>query len=193
MAIPGLGVEAPVKHFRTYTNPGPNKQHFADTCEIWKAARATSAAPSFFPAIEVDGVCYADGGLGYNNPAPLVLEEAKSLWGPNLRIGCFLSLGTGKIPDELHQISHWEQLPRVLRILKDIALSCESAHHDLKNRHDITQYGYLRWNPILNKNIGMDQWEKMSSLEQIAQKHAMESREDLDTVIQTMNSLSHHH
>src|ERR1700731_2295324 len=38
---------------------------------IWQAARATSAAPTFFAPVVIDDVRYADGGTGYNNPADL--------------------------------------------------------------------------------------------------------------------------
>ena len=36
--------------------------------KIWEAARATSAAPSYFPSLKVGGYELVDGGLGANNP-----------------------------------------------------------------------------------------------------------------------------
>lgn len=53
-------------HFRTYVNKNVNDS-FND-CTIWEAGRATSAAPTYFPSMNVDGFDYVDGGLGFNNP-----------------------------------------------------------------------------------------------------------------------------
>jgi patatin-like phospholipase/acyl hydrolase len=53
-------------HMRTYQNP-----RVAQSCsehKIWQAARATTAAPTYFPRMELDGCEYIDGGVGYNNP-----------------------------------------------------------------------------------------------------------------------------
>ena len=61
---------------------------------IWKAARATSAAPTYFIPIDIDGIDYGDAGIGYNNPAKEALAEAHNMW-PNHPIGCLLSIGTG--------------------------------------------------------------------------------------------------
>lgn len=67
-------------------------------CTIWKAARATSAAPTFFKAMHIDqpspGMDYVDGGLGHNNPSLLAREEAKRIW-PASKSCCLISIGTG--------------------------------------------------------------------------------------------------
>jgi patatin-like phospholipase/acyl hydrolase len=56
-------------HLRTYTNPNVDVS-FADY-KIWEAARATSAAPTYFPRIKLGDYEYVDGGLGFNNPVLL--------------------------------------------------------------------------------------------------------------------------
>ena len=56
-------------HLRTYTNKNVEKS-FADY-KIWEAARATSAAPTYFPRIKLGDHEYVDGGLGFNNPVLL--------------------------------------------------------------------------------------------------------------------------
>lgn len=51
---------------RSYQNPDePSK---FPNVKIWEAARATSAAPSFFSAMKINGYLMIDGGLGANNP-----------------------------------------------------------------------------------------------------------------------------
>ena len=66
--------------------------------QVWKAARASSAAPTYFPAFEKK---FLDGGVIANNPtldamAEVLLSEAKE--GRNVKIGCVVSLGTGVVP-----------------------------------------------------------------------------------------------
>lgn len=79
--------------FRSYAgeNVRPSK------CPIWQAARATSAAPSFFKEIEIGTppIPYIDGGLGHNNPSELALREAGELW-PTSKYSCLVSIGTGR-------------------------------------------------------------------------------------------------
>lgn len=68
---------------------------------LWKIARATSAAPTYFPAAEIsakDGSSgvFVDGGLFANSPEDSAIEEARHLWpGEPLWM---LSLGTGSAP-----------------------------------------------------------------------------------------------
>jgi patatin-like phospholipase/acyl hydrolase len=94
-------VVGPPEIFRSYfgENVAPSQ------CKIWQAARATSAAPSFFKEITIDqpppGIAYVDGGLGYNNPSELALREAAELW-PKSKTFCLVSIGTGHPnPEEL--------------------------------------------------------------------------------------------
>ncbi|MBN9412917.1 MAG: patatin-like phospholipase family protein [Candidatus Paracaedimonas acanthamoebae] len=66
-----------------------------------EAGRATSAAPTYFPGIEVTtkkgSYTAIDGGVGYNNPATIAFEHARDRYkeqGRKVRIN-MLSLGTG--------------------------------------------------------------------------------------------------
>ena len=54
---------------------------------------ATSAAPTYFPAIQVNDRWFVDGSLSTNNPILIAYSEAKKLWPyENIKI---LSIGTG--------------------------------------------------------------------------------------------------
>ena len=67
-------------------------------CSIWQAARATSAAPLYFPPIRFGNppTYYIDGGLKYNNPTRALFQEANAVWrGSGQKIGCLISIGTG--------------------------------------------------------------------------------------------------
>lgn len=65
---------------------------------VWEAARATSAAPAYFPPLNLSGgYSFKDAGaFAFNNPTSLVLKEAELIPEFNGRpIGCVVSLGTG--------------------------------------------------------------------------------------------------
>jgi len=84
-------------HLRTYINQNVEKS-FADY-KIWEAARATSAAPTYFPRIVLDGFEYVDGGLGFNNPVLLLMGEARLHFGFARPLGCLVTIGTGMAPN----------------------------------------------------------------------------------------------
>ena len=95
VAKSALDVEATPTIFRSY----PGKDVRPSKCAIWQAARATTAAPSFFKEMFIDnprpGISYVDGGLGYNNPSEVSLDEAAELW-PTSKHFCLVSIGTGR-------------------------------------------------------------------------------------------------
>jgi predicted acylesterase/phospholipase RssA len=66
--------------------------------KILEAARATSAAPTYFPAQEVNmkgkKFMAVDGGVGANNPAEEALNDIKKKFGAQYKVN-MLSLGTG--------------------------------------------------------------------------------------------------
>ncbi|THC93591.1 hypothetical protein EYZ11_006944 [Aspergillus tanneri] len=64
---------------------------------VWQVARATSAAPLYFSAVDIPGLgTFQDGGMGrHNNPLNIALSEAKHLW-PNVADpDVVVTLGTG--------------------------------------------------------------------------------------------------
>ena len=87
----------------------PNyKFEFPHDLQIWEAAGATSAAPSFFKPFESHArQTYLDGAIYYNNPVKVADNERKFLW-PDVADSSpdiILSIGTGmnkqKIDEEL--------------------------------------------------------------------------------------------
>jgi predicted acylesterase/phospholipase RssA len=75
---------------RTYNN-FPSAQAFP--AMVWQAARATTAAPTFFLPIVINDIEYSDGGTGFNNPVEVAIDEADNIW-PDRPIGCLVSIGT---------------------------------------------------------------------------------------------------
>jgi Patatin-like phospholipase len=138
-------------------------------CKIWEAARATSAAPTFFKRIEIGrGQPFIDGGLGRNNPSRVLLEEAKVLFGSR-RIGCLVSFGTGqpetisiKKPGVFQQI-----IPKdVIDVLKAIATDCEATHETMLRLFANTPDTYFRLNVEQGmQGIQLVEWEKGENVE----------------------------
>ncbi|KAJ5888167.1 FabD/lysophospholipase-like protein [Penicillium taxi] len=67
---------------------------------ICQAARATSAATTFFEPVSIGARRFADGGLGANNPVDEVEGEASDIWCEDTgdlkpQVKCFISIGTG--------------------------------------------------------------------------------------------------
>lgn len=139
-------------------------------CTIWQAARATSAASTYFDSIKFGNppVEWIDAGLGYNNPAEEVLDEAQELWededdGFDVKrdIGVFISLGTG-IP-EVFRPSNDKSFtkgviddlakragvpPDVIQQMKDIVTDTENTHRRIlpRFRDGSRVKGYYRFN-----------------------------------------------
>jgi predicted acylesterase/phospholipase RssA len=89
-ATNAFAADGPLKLFRSY---GDDK----DSTPIWQAARATTAAPIFFPPARVDKPLpprrYVDGGVMANNPAWEAVIEGKKYFKTRK---CFIvSVGTG--------------------------------------------------------------------------------------------------
>ncbi|KAK0747380.1 phospholipase, partial [Apiosordaria backusii] len=64
-------------------------------CTIWEAARATSAAPTFFdPVTFSSGITFRDGALRDNNPIFQLFTEIRT-HSPTIPIIALVSIGTG--------------------------------------------------------------------------------------------------
>jgi hypothetical protein len=94
--MPARHVNRKPRLFRTWKSdksPGYNAL-------IWEAGRATSAAPPFFKRILIGNPGlqeeFIDGALGCNNPVLSLVEEARREFEPNTKVGCIVSIGTGK-------------------------------------------------------------------------------------------------
>lgn len=100
MTIPeSLASVATPTILRSYPDP-PRHPAASHEWLIREAACVTSAAPTYFPPVDVGGgYKFVDArAFGFNNPMSLVLREAEQI--PEFhgrRIGCIVSLGTGLV------------------------------------------------------------------------------------------------
>lgn len=88
--------------FRNYAIPnakGKEDQFTAKNIKLHDIAQATSAAPTYFEAVDIEDKTYIDGGLSANCPLNALFSDIMDLYPePNQRkkkIGGILSIGTG--------------------------------------------------------------------------------------------------
>jgi len=67
----------------------------AQQIRVCDACNASSAAPAYFPAWNVNGKWYVDGGVVANNPTMVGYAQGKKMWGKSVDI-FVLSVGTGQ-------------------------------------------------------------------------------------------------
>lgn len=171
------GVERPYL-FRTYKNlhkcaPGSKEMCFernpdlAHDIPIWKVARATSAAPSFFAPAKIDGLKYVDGGFGANNPGHEIYREVVKMNNNSKKaIGLLMSIGTG-LNDTSGRIIDGIGLPQYLNYLKYMkkcATDAEKTHEYLLELIE-ARSTYYRLN--VDEGIGamkLDEWKTRGKL-----------------------------
>lgn len=181
VAIRTRGGGATAVRMRTYdTNTAD-----AFPARIWEAARATSAAPTFFQPITINRVQYGDGGTGWNNPTAEALAEAHHIW-PSCPIGCLLSLGTGledaiqlsegndKVSQGFSRSLLQKLAPQAsfqLEVAKYCVASltsCEKIHREISEKFPeriVPNRNYFRFNvPQGMSKIGLEEWKKVGDI-----------------------------
>ncbi|KAI9854271.1 MAG: hypothetical protein M1813_001311 [Trichoglossum hirsutum] len=135
--------------FRTYTTDKGVDAQASLGCTIWEAARATSAAPTFFDPISIGGQSFVDGATGLNNPVEVVLEEAKSIWTNAIsRIQCVVSIGTG-LPNFK---KFGDDAKEVVETLVAISTETEDTERRFLQSHESLNGRYFRYN--VDKGLG---------------------------------------
>jgi hypothetical protein len=181
VAIRTRGGGAAAHRMRTYNTDTTD----ASSARIWEAARATSAAPTFFESITINGVKYGDGGTGWNNPTAEAIAEAHSIW-PGRRVGCLLSLGTGledaiQLNDGSDNISEGfsksllQKLAPKASFQLEVAkyyvaslTSCEKVHRDVSEKFAdriFPNVNYFRFNVLQGMSkVGLEEWKKIGDI-----------------------------
>ncbi|HUQ92918.1 MAG TPA: CBASS cGAMP-activated phospholipase [Bryobacteraceae bacterium] len=122
------------------------------------AARATSAAPTYFPPLKIecsgrsDYYALVDGGVYANNPAICALVEARKLFHNDELL--VVSLGTGALtrPLHFHQAKGWG-LARWAKPLLEIVFDGVSSTVDYQLRQLLPRRQYYRFQPTLQPSL----------------------------------------
>ncbi|KAG9506092.1 hypothetical protein J7337_003071 [Fusarium musae] len=162
--------EEKVKRIRSYEPLDQQTNAPTERFKIWEAARATSAAPMYFPHIEAGGVSYFDGGLESNNPVIEVIEEAKQEF-PDDKISTVISVGTGAYRASDASAG----LAGFMNYMINMATSTEKHHRAVLEDPrfaDIRKEGYFRLNGTLELGaIDLAAVERMDEIECLAEAY----------------------
>ena len=118
---------------------------------VWQAARATSAATSFFDPVMIGDEEFVDGALGHNNPLKEVWCEAKDIWDskdeqlePMLK--CVVSVGTGHPGSSAVGQKPWTIAGTLKRIATETEATQKSFTDDHRRLTEWKDRRYYRFN-----------------------------------------------
>lgn len=148
---------AETQRLRNY--PSQFEEHIQ--CTIWQAARATSAAPTFFdPITFTNGVTFCDGALRDNNPISALIHEVDTEF-PSRQISAIVSLGTGVAAS----ISIGKGLASIAKACVKISTDSEKKAEDFLesycNENGRFRNKYFRFNVSRGlQDVGLEEWQK---------------------------------
>jgi len=163
---------------RSYTTDESVDTLSESECSIWQAARATSAAATFFDPIQIGSQTFVDGATGMNNPIEQVFDEATSIWPDAIqkgRIQCLVSIGTG-IPDLRH---FGDNLKEIVKRWKSISTETEATEKRFYKVHDLLGVGgrYFRFNVDKGlADVELDHHTKVAQIEAATEAYLRDPR-----------------
>jgi patatin-like phospholipase/acyl hydrolase len=166
---------------------------------VWQAARATSAAPTFFPALELkDGeslLSLIDGGMYINNPTLNLLIRARYLY-PKIdkKNQLLVSIGTGEFNPPKGYLKAKGKLSWAASLfdVTSMGTSSEAAYQTAEllerldpqvlHKDDEWEKRYYRFQKKFDKNIPMDgiSSQQLATLKKLGDELVKEQQEDLD-------------
>jgi hypothetical protein len=177
--------------FRTYNVPRGESYN----CKIWEAARATSAAPTFFKPIKIGREnaeeTFIDAALGCNNPVRQVLGEVELAF-PGAPIACVVSIGTGQrstigLP-KADAFQKW--LPtKVIGVLQKLAVDSETTAEDLQKRFENVPGVYFRLNVEHGmQGITLEEWNKLGEVTTHTRKYLEKVKvsKEVDNIVKAL-------
>ena len=149
-------------------------------------ALASSAAPTYLPAVQIAGQgAYLDGGLWANNPSMLGIIEAYRYLRSPMEDILLLSVGTGRRPI-------WFKYKDIVRrgafrwardIIELVFAAQSSATHN-QARLLLKEENYLRMDVDLARNIPLDDPTEISDLEHLGRMYASENLQRVKRFLQ---------
>lgn len=162
---------------RSYESDRNN--HLYDICKIWEAARATSAASTFFRPIEIGHQQYVDGAIkGRNNPIISANLESKDIWPDEDRL--LISIGTGIAPNK----PFTGNLVALANRLKEIVTDTEQTNEDFEGDHMdmIRNNRFFRFNVSQGLGtIGLEEYQAVGQIEAFTDSY-LDSHRVVDSV-----------
>lgn len=163
-------------------------------CTIWQAARATSAAPLYFDSIAfgMPPMSYVDGGLHYNNPVRVLVDEAKSIWkGTHARsVGCIISIGTGAPPLSAVGDRGLEILESVKATVTDTEDTAQDFENELEHMDSTERPAYFRFNVHNMQKIGLEEWKEFQTLTGATNDYLNAQRREIGNCVDSLLRLA---
>jgi patatin-like phospholipase/acyl hydrolase len=145
---------------RSFDGDEGAQDNWDEDVKIWEAARATTAASSFFKPQRLgkgaSARTYIDAAIGVNNPVSILLPEAVKEFGAGRRFGCVVSIGTGTRDVKLERsVGGFESILKfrgvvyfvhLINTLKNQATDAEEAHRQLESQLLSSPGTYYRFN-----------------------------------------------
>lgn len=164
---------------------------------VWQAARATSAAPTFFPGAEFSNPgqkkrVFIDGGVFLNNPTLELLLQAKELH-RNAQKFLVVSLGTGEFSKSYSSLKNagvvgwvWEQAPLLNIMMSAVSAALDEQLKSIENQ--IPGVNYQRYQKRFLNEIELDdiQPEIVAKLQQLGEELVAEHRQQLDELCRAL-------
>lgn len=171
--------------------------------KAWEAARATSSTPRIFKPFghEASGQIFQDGGIYYNNPIELAMEEKGLIWpdSAEAHTDIVLSVGTAYNFQSSHQvtsssarISRWPKMSRAKRLAKlstdqlQSTLDSEWAWRNFIRSNalsDGVEGRYVRLNlPLPDDPPKLDEVSKMAELQEKTRSRCMRRRDEMKLI-----------
>ncbi|KAF2679456.1 FabD/lysophospholipase-like protein [Lentithecium fluviatile CBS 122367] len=159
-AAQGINSDAVV--IRSYKSGDGEYDDLYQICKIWEAARATSAASTFFPPIQIGYQKYVDGALRYNNPIEKADQESRALWPKEERL--IVSVGTGSAPGPNVLASNIADLAKTLaKIVTDTE---DENKRFMKRNKEMAENNLLfRFNVLQGlADVELSEWEAIGEI-----------------------------
>lgn len=130
-------------------NPAP-----VDNPLLSQVVRATSAAPTYFPPLNMDGLCLVDGAVFASNPALCAYAQACRMF-PGEHEILVVSLGTGLQNHDRSawEVSHWGIMDWAVPI-STVMMNSSSATVNYQMQALAGEENYVRFQVNLDKGAG---------------------------------------
>lgn len=168
--------------FKSDHNP---ELHWGGRLPVWKVAAASSAAPIFFPAVEVQNHdSHIDGGIWANNPIMVGITEAVRYFDRDVGDIRALSVGTGthafRLDRKRSKSIGWIGWGREKRIVNAVFdAQSQSAHHAARLLLRLPDQ-YLRVDADLSDFIPLDNYQAALPLIERGRQAGRTHKNDVD-------------
>ncbi|KAK3328529.1 acyl transferase/acyl hydrolase/lysophospholipase [Cercophora scortea] len=164
-------------------------------CTIWQAGRATCAIGLAFKPIQIGQSVFHDDGAGTFNPSINALDEAVVNEWPGREVGVFISIGTGKRPNDANSSVWYEgflgEFAEARKKLVAKIEGCEKIHEFMKKEHLVKRgvniENYYRFNVEVGVGeFSMNEWYRLADISTNTRRYL--ARDDETRMVQSAST-----